>query len=181
MTETMTFTELDVDERRDLLERVEAIEPGDEVRVRYDSSRSDDYVEAEGQAMPASNVPLLVDTDDLKGDLFVKVLKMESRHHPGMIARTTGSAFSNQQPRLGELIDVTVLTDEPESGDRVRFVDPLPEMPDQISALEGETAEVRSVGNGGSTYGRACVDFDDVDERHWLPIDRLVLVGDRDE
>lgn len=114
MSDTETFTELDVDERRELLEQVRDVGLGETVRLTWDSRRSDDYVSVVGVTgtYPGEeDVALYVKTNERKGRIYVKVREghMENVYHSPIVAYSTGGTFSRRQPRLGELIDVKVL------------------------------------------------------------------------
>lgn len=106
-----TYTELDVDERRDLLEDIEAIKPGDHVRLRWPSSRSSNVVEAEGVVRPSEDTPLYVRCRDRTGDIYVNVRNLENIHYAGIVAKSTGSRHSGREPTLGELLSVEVIDD----------------------------------------------------------------------
>jgi len=112
MTSNETFTRLDIDERRALLERLETIDAGERVRLTYDSSRSPDDKSVEGRVVDHDDATLYARTDDLKGDVFVDEWNIESKHHAGLVVKTTGGRSSRRQPRLGELLAVEVIDDE---------------------------------------------------------------------
>ncbi|WP_434521312.1 hypothetical protein [Halorubrum sp. AS12] len=112
MSSEETFTRLNIDERYDLLERLEAIDPGERVRLTYDSSRSPDDKSVEGRVMDHDEATLCARTDDLKGDVFVDEWNIEAKHYAGLVVKTTGGRSTRRQPRLGELLDVKVIDDE---------------------------------------------------------------------
>lgn len=112
MSSNETFTRLDVDERRDLLERVEAIGASERVRLTYESSRSRNDKSVDGYTTDLGDAALYARTDDLKGDVFVDVWKLEAKHYAGLVVKTTGGRNTRRQPSLGELLDVEVITDE---------------------------------------------------------------------
>ncbi|MFD1599333.1 hypothetical protein [Halobellus rarus] len=112
MSSSETFTRLDVEERRDLLGRLEAVESGAQVRLSYDSTRSSNDQSIEARVVDHDAVALYGFTSDLKGDVFVQVWNIEAKHHEGIVIKTTGGRSTNRQPRLGELLDVEVISDE---------------------------------------------------------------------
>lgn len=114
----MTETELDVDERRALLEKLRAVDEFRDVRLTWDSNRSDRPVAIEGLAVPHDRLRgtndylvLVVETDERKGSIYVKAREkfMENPWHAPIVAYSTGGRFTNRNPRLGELLDVEVL------------------------------------------------------------------------
>ncbi|MFD1601010.1 hypothetical protein ACFSBX_18920 [Halobellus rarus] len=112
MSSTETFTRLDVDERHDLLERIETIEPGARVRISYDSARSSNDQTVEARVVDQDDVALYGRTSDLKGSVYVDVWNLDAKYHAGIVVKTTGGRLSNREPSLGELLDVEVIDDE---------------------------------------------------------------------
>ena len=107
-----TFTELDIDERRQLRDEVEAIESGQRIRLTYDSRRSHNDQTVEVRTKTHEEVALYGYTDDLKGDIYVKIRDdLTKKHHAGLIVRTTGGRTTSRQPQLGELLSVEVIDD----------------------------------------------------------------------
>lgn len=106
-----TFTRLDIDERRELLEHIKTIDPGEQVRISYESSRSSSDQTVQARVNGHDDVPLYGRTDDLKGDVFVDIWNIESKHHAGLVVKTTGGRTTSRQPSLGELLDVEVIDD----------------------------------------------------------------------
>lgn len=113
MSGVETFTELDVDERRELLEDLEAVDPGARVRLTWDSNRSRSEISVEGTAREVdTDVPLVIRTDERKGDIVAYVWSLEDKYHSGIVAESTGSRSTRRTPTLGEVLDVEVLGDQ---------------------------------------------------------------------
>lgn len=116
---TETFTELDVEERRELLEKVESLPYGENVELTYFSSRrgSGPITRAgvtravEAVRDEESDIEVYVKTDELKGNIIVEVMEdhMENKHHAPIVARVTNYRGRRRTKRLGELLDVEVI------------------------------------------------------------------------
>lgn len=118
MSDTETFTELDVDERRALIEDLRGVGIGEDVAVSWPSSRSTNTVTVTGKTSAKAkrfddDVWLYVKTTERKGDLVVKVHEdmIENRYHAPVSVHITGSHYHQGNRRLGELLDVEVLDD----------------------------------------------------------------------
>lgn len=119
MGDPETFTELSVQERRDLREKILSTGEYRDVRLTWDSNRSSQPVSIEGKTAPLDrltggsgrNVEMVVETDERKGLVYVEVMEnhMENAWHAPIVAYTTGSPASGRNPRLGELLDVEVI------------------------------------------------------------------------
>lgn len=112
-TSDETHTRLNIDERQDLLETIQGFDPGDSVRIHYDSNRSSSDKIVEGTVVP-SNELLAVRTSDLKGRLEISEWNVESTFYAGIVAYATKPGTrSKTRNNLGEVLDVEAV----ESGD----------------------------------------------------------------
>lgn len=94
--------------RKALAYRCEQYESGSKLKLTYDSYRGsgEKSIEVVVRDSPDDRAVLFATTDDLKGDVYVRPLELDSEIYGELRVISTGSRHTNRQTTCGDLVDV---------------------------------------------------------------------------